>query len=74
MKQVLTLTALLLLSACASVAPSSSYSLGSGIASYDDLRRATEQCNARGGRIVPKDDGGDPADLSNYTCMIGKGN
>ena len=73
MKRVLTLTALLLLSACA-VAPSSSYSLGSGIASYDDLRRATETCNARGGHIQPNNDGGDPADLSNYSCVIGKGN
>jgi hypothetical protein len=72
MKRILAPAILLLLSACA-VAPSNSYSLGSGIASYDDLRRATEQCNTRGGRIVPKDDGGDPADLSNYTCVIGKG-
>jgi len=72
MKQIIAPTMLLLLSACAGVAPTSSYSLGSGIASYDDLKRATEQCNTRGGRIVPKDDGGDPADLSNYTCVIGK--
>jgi len=73
MKQILATAALLLLSACAA-APTNSYSLGSGIASYDDLRRATEQCNARGGRIVPQDNGGDPAQLSNYSCVIGKGN
>jgi hypothetical protein len=71
MKQPMVLAALLLLSACGAL-PSSSYSLGSGIASYDDLRRATETCNTRGGRIVPNDNGGDPADLSNYTCVIGK--
>jgi len=63
----------LMLSACAAIAPDNSYSLGSGIASYDELKRATEECNSRGGRIVPKDVGGDPADLSNYTCVIGKG-
>jgi hypothetical protein len=72
MKPILATAALLLLSACA-MAPDASYSLGSGIASYDDLRRATETCNARGGRIQPNNVGGDPADLSNYTCVIGKG-
>ena len=73
MKQILAPVILLVLSACAA-APTNSYSLGSGIASYDELKRATEECNSRGGRIVPKDVGGDPADLSNYTCVIGKGN
>ncbi|MGE5501971.1 MAG: hypothetical protein ACM3W4_08590 [Ignavibacteriales bacterium] len=73
MKRVLVPAALLLLSACSAL-PSASYSLGSGIASYDDLRRATEECNGRGGHIQPKNDGGDPAELSNYTCVIGKGN
>ena len=63
---------LLLLSACGAL-PSASYTLGSGIASYDDLRRATDECTARGGHIEPKNDGGDPADLSNYTCVIPKG-
>jgi hypothetical protein len=63
---------LLLLSACGSL-PSASYTLGDGIASYDDLRRATETCNSRGGHIEPKDVGGDPADLSNYTCVIPRG-
>ena len=62
---------LLALGACAS-APNDSYSLGRGIASYDDLRRATETCNTRGGVIQPKSQG-DPAQLSNYTCVITKG-
>ncbi|MGE5564782.1 MAG: hypothetical protein ACM3YN_01305 [Parcubacteria group bacterium] len=68
------LAVMLTLGACSEALPGASYSLGSGIASYDDLRRATEQCNTRGGHIEPKNDGGDPAELSNYTCVIGKGN
>jgi hypothetical protein len=50
-----------------------SYSLGRGVVSYDELRRASEQCVADGGKIEAKQDGGDPAQLSNYTCEISKG-
>jgi len=62
---------LLLLGACSTQADDS-YSLGRGIVSYDELRRASETCKARGGVIEPKSQG-DPAQLSNYTCVIAKG-
>lgn len=55
------------------VAPAkTSYSLGRGIVSYDELRRANDQCAADGGKIEAKQDGGDPAQLGNYTCIIPK--
>ena len=61
----------LTLAACQAVStPDRSYSLGEGIVSYDDLRRAGEKCKAEGGVIQSKQDGGDPAQLSNYTCVI----
>ena len=53
--------------------PKSSYSLGRGVVSYDELRRSSDQCAADGGKIESKQDGGDPAQLSNYTCVISKG-
>jgi hypothetical protein len=61
----------LALTACQAVsARERSYSLGDGIVSYDDLRREGEKCKASGGTIRAKQDGGDPAQLSNYTCVI----
>ena len=66
----------LALSACATddvASAKSSYSLGRGVASYDQLRRDSEKCAADGGKIESKQDGGDPAQLSNYTCVISKG-
>jgi hypothetical protein len=64
-----------ILTACASdAAPAkTSYSLGRGVVSYDELRRASDKCVADGGKIEAKQDGGDPAQLSNYTCVISKG-
>ena len=50
-----------------------SYSLGRGTASYDQLRRDSEKCVADGGKIEAKQDGGDPTQLSNYTCVIPRG-
>lgn len=59
------------LAACQAVsAPDRSYSLGDGVVSYDDLRREGDKCKALGGTIQAKQDGGDPAQLSNYTCVI----
>ncbi|MDR7229527.1 hypothetical protein J2X45_000590 [Caulobacter sp. BE264] len=59
------------LAACQAVsAPDRSYSLGDGVVSYDDLRREGDKCKASGGTIRAKQDGGDPAQLSNYTCVI----
>ena len=73
----LALTALgLALAGCATdgAAPAkTSYSLGRGTVSYDQLRRDSEQCAADGGKIEAKQEGGDPAQLSNYTCVIPKG-
>ncbi len=64
----------LALTACAvGPAPERSYSLGDGVVSYDDLRRSGEKCKADGGVIQAKQDGGDPAQLSNYTCVIPRG-
>ncbi|SFK10894.1 hypothetical protein [Caulobacter sp. UNC279MFTsu5.1] len=66
----------LALAGCATdgVAPAkSSYSLGRGTASYDQLRRDSEKCAADGGKIEAKQDGGDPTQLGNYSCVIPKG-
>jgi hypothetical protein len=61
----------LTLTACQAVsAQERSYSLGDGIVSYDDLRREGDKCKGSGGTIRAKQDGGDPAQLSNYTCVI----
>ncbi len=76
MRRALTLAlglSCLALTACAGVAATErSYSLGDGVVSYDDLRREGEKCKASGGIIRAKQDGGDPAQLSNYTCVIPK--
>jgi hypothetical protein len=65
---------LLALSACAEGgAGAQSYSLGRGVVNYDELRRAGDRCKADGGTLQAKQDGGDPAQLSNYTCVIPKG-
>ncbi len=62
------------LAACsATMAPDKSYSLGRGVVNYDELRRAGDKCKADGGVLQAKQDGGDPAQLSNYTCVIPKG-
>ncbi|WP_184719343.1 hypothetical protein [Caulobacter sp.] len=61
----------LALTACATgPAPVRSYSLGEGVVAYDDLKRAGEKCQSEGGTIRAKQDGGDPAQLSNYSCVI----
>ncbi|MDI1366554.1 MAG: hypothetical protein PSX79_17150, partial [bacterium] len=58
------------LAACAtSEVSDQSYSLGRGVVNYDELRRAGDKCKADGGGIQAKQDGGDPAQLSNYTCV-----
>jgi hypothetical protein len=62
---------LMLLAACATPAESS-YSLGRGVATYDELRRQTELCRERGGTIRPTEQG-DPTQLSNYDCVIPRG-
>lgn len=64
-----------MLAGCASSAApdKTSYSLGRGVVSYDELRRASDKCVADDGKIEAKQDGGDPAQLSNYTCVISKG-
>ena len=60
-----------LLAACAGVqARMESYSLGRGLVTYDEMRRAQQQCADAGGVVRPKDAGGDLAQLSNYICDI----
>ncbi|HQR88716.1 MAG: hypothetical protein B7Z44_09740 [Caulobacter sp. 12-67-6] len=62
------------LAACsATTASDKSYSLGRGVVNYDELRRAGDKCKVEGGALQAKQDGGDPAQLSNYTCVIPKG-
>ncbi|HWW25089.1 MAG TPA: hypothetical protein VNZ85_04245 [Caulobacter sp.] len=66
----------LALTGCATggaVPTKASYSLGRGTASYDQLRRDSEKCAADGGKIEAKQDGGDPTQLANYSCVIPKG-
>jgi hypothetical protein len=66
--------ALVLAGCAADAAPAkASYSLGRGTAGYDQLRRDSERCAADGGKIEAKQDGGDPTQLSNYTCVIPRG-
>ncbi|MFN3522988.1 MAG: hypothetical protein ACK4YQ_12120 [Phenylobacterium sp.] len=38
-----------------------------GYATYDDLKRATDACAARGGRLTLVR-GGDARDIQDYTC------
>jgi len=54
------------LSACGT---GSSEQLGTGIASYDALRTSQAQCATRGGAIKLQQNG-DPAELSDYSCVI----
>lgn len=67
-------TAMLLLTslaACAGVqAKIESYSLGRGLVTYDEMRRAKDKCASEGGVVRPKDVGGDMAQMSNYVCEI----
>ncbi|HRD29791.1 MAG TPA: hypothetical protein PLO65_15945 [Caulobacter sp.] len=71
MRAAAAISALLLLGACAGVqARMESYSLGRGLVTYDEMRRAKAQCESEGGSVRPKDAGGDMAQLSNYICEI----
>ncbi len=62
-----------LLGACASQpdANPGSYTLGRGLVTYDELKRAKDKCVAAGGTVRPYSDGGDQYQLSNYQCVIG---
>jgi len=65
------LSLLLVLGACASMqAKIESYPLGHGLVTYDEMRRAKEQCAAAGGIVRPINVGGDMSLLSNYLCEI----
>ena len=63
------LAASLALSACA--AGDRSYGLDDGDANYDALKAATENCEARGGKIELKA-GYDSRRLASFVCKIGK--
>ena len=64
---------LVLLGACATQpdANPGSYTLGRGLVTYDELKRAKDKCVAAGGTVRPFGDGGDTYQLSNYQCVIG---
>jgi len=66
MRGIIVALCFIVLGACAS---GSSEPLGYGIASYDALRQANNACIERGGQIKPRQ-GGDPAQLSDYACVI----
>lgn len=61
------------LAACATEpeANPGSYTLGRGLVTYDDMKRAKDKCVASGGTVRPYTDGGDPNQLANYQCVIG---
>ncbi|WGM38743.1 hypothetical protein [Caulobacter sp. NIBR1757] len=63
---------LVLLGACATQpdANPGSYTLGRGLVTYDELKRAKDKCVAAGGVVRPYTDGGDQYQLSNYQCVI----
>ena len=67
------LLALVLLGACATQpdANPGSYTLGRGLVTYDELKRAKDKCVEAGGTVRPYGDGGDQYQLSNYQCVIG---
>jgi hypothetical protein len=66
-----TLTLLVLLGACAgTTAAMESYTIGRGLVTYDEMRRAKAECESAGGVVRPKDAGGDMAQLGNYVCAI----
>jgi len=69
--RLLALLPVLALGACASSGGSlENYTLGRGLVTYDAMVRAKADCAAAGGEVRPKDEGGDTAQLSNYTCVI----
>ncbi|MGA2952634.1 MAG: hypothetical protein ABSD80_10410 [Caulobacteraceae bacterium] len=61
--------ATLALAACAS-AGGSDYSVGPGVANYDNLKAATDKCAADGGTLTLKD-GYEKSDLSSWVCKMG---
>jgi hypothetical protein len=62
--RVIIACALLSLGACAAY--------GEGEASYDAVKRASDDCKARGGTLQLKADG-DSQKISDFECKMGKG-
>lgn len=62
MRGLMLMSAILTLAGCASGPQSSG-----GYATYDDLRRATDACAAKGGHLALVRNG-DARDLQDYTC------
>jgi len=65
MRAALAILALLALAACET--PSNE----GGVADYDALRQASQQCRAQGGHLVLKP-GGDSENIQDYACEKGK--
>ncbi|MBS0409050.1 MAG: hypothetical protein JSR86_03965 [Proteobacteria bacterium] len=68
--------AVLLIASAASLALSAcaggSYGLQEGDANYDAVKKASDECKARGGHIQLKS-GGDTTELGDYECKMDKG-
>jgi hypothetical protein len=65
MRAALAIVALLALTACET--PSNE----GGVADYDALRQASQQCQAQGGHLVLRQ-GGDNENIQDYACEKGK--
>jgi hypothetical protein len=65
MKAVLAILALATLAACETPANEG------GVADYDELHKASQQCQANGGHLVLKP-GGDNENIQDYACEKGK--
>jgi hypothetical protein len=65
MKTALAILALLTLAACETPANEG------GVADYDELHKASQQCQANGGHLVLKP-GGDNENIQDYACEKGK--
>lgn len=71
MSRLIALAALALLGACVSPVEGGDYALPPGVATYDNLKAATDRCHADGGELVLSS-GYDKREMSNYQCKIGK--
>ncbi len=65
MRAALAMIALMGLTACETA------SNAGGVADYDALRKATQECEAQGGHLVLKK-GGDAEYIQDYACEKGK--
>jgi hypothetical protein len=65
MRAAFAILALLTLAACETPANEG------GVADYDELHKASQQCQAQGGHLVLQKNG-DPENIQDYACEKGK--